>query len=35
MTTYLIDRLRIPNGVPEPEGLPYLEQVRTDNGGTR
>ncbi len=27
MTTYLINHLRIPNGVPTPEGLVYLESV--------
>lgn len=27
MTTYLINHLRIPNGVPKPEGLAYLESV--------
>ena len=28
MTTYLINHLRIPNGVPNPEALTYLENVR-------
>jgi uncharacterized protein (DUF1330 family) len=27
MTTDLINHLRIPGGVPKPEGLEYLEQV--------
>jgi uncharacterized protein (DUF1330 family) len=27
MTTYLINHLRIPNGVPNPEALVYLENV--------
>lgn len=27
MTTYLINQLRIPGGVPNDEGLDYLEQV--------
>jgi uncharacterized protein (DUF1330 family) len=27
MTTYLINHLRIPNGVPKGEGLEYLERV--------
>jgi uncharacterized protein (DUF1330 family) len=27
MTTYLINHLRIPNGVPKPEALEYLESV--------
>ena len=27
MTTYLINHLRIPSGVPKPEGLVYLESV--------
>jgi uncharacterized protein (DUF1330 family) len=27
MTAYLINHLRIPNGVPAPEGLEYLERV--------
>jgi len=27
MTTYLINHLRIPGGVPNDEGLSYLEQV--------
>ena len=27
MTTYLINQLRIPNGVPKPESLDYLERV--------
>jgi uncharacterized protein (DUF1330 family) len=27
MATYLINHLRIPNGVPKPDGLAYLEQV--------
>jgi uncharacterized protein (DUF1330 family) len=27
MTTYLITHLRIPNGVPNEDGLSYLEQV--------
>lgn len=27
MTTYLINRLRIPTGVPKPEALVYLESV--------
>jgi uncharacterized protein (DUF1330 family) len=27
MTTYLINHLRIPNGVPTPEALEYLENV--------
>ena len=27
MTTYLINHLRIPNGVPTPNGLEYLERV--------
>ncbi len=27
MTTYLINHLRIPNGVPKPDGLTYLESV--------
>jgi uncharacterized protein (DUF1330 family) len=27
MTTYLINHLRIPNGVPKPEALVYLENV--------
>lgn len=27
MTTYLINHLRIPNGVPKPESLVYLENV--------
>jgi uncharacterized protein (DUF1330 family) len=27
MTTYLINHLRIPNGVPKPDGLVYLENV--------
>ena len=27
MTTHLVDHLRTPNGVPEPEGLRYLESV--------
>jgi len=35
MTTYLLNHVRIPNGVPKPEGLPYLERARNDNGGTR
>jgi uncharacterized protein (DUF1330 family)/membrane protease YdiL (CAAX protease family) len=30
MTTYLVNHLRIPNGVPSPQGLEYLERV----GGT-
>jgi uncharacterized protein (DUF1330 family) len=28
MTTYLINHLRLPNGVPKPENLEYLEQVQ-------
>jgi uncharacterized protein (DUF1330 family) len=27
MTAYLINHLRIPQGIPKPEGLSYLEQV--------
>jgi uncharacterized protein (DUF1330 family) len=27
MSTYLINHLRIPSGIPKPEGLTYLEQV--------
>jgi uncharacterized protein (DUF1330 family) len=27
MTTYLINHLRIPNGIPKPEALDYLENV--------
>jgi uncharacterized protein (DUF1330 family) len=27
MTAYLINHMRIPNGVPKPEGLVYLENV--------
>jgi uncharacterized protein (DUF1330 family) len=27
MTTYLINHLRIPNGVPKPDALVYLERV--------
>jgi uncharacterized protein (DUF1330 family) len=27
MSTYLIDHLRIPGGIPNAEGLDYLEQV--------
>ncbi len=27
MSTYLINHLRIPGGVPNEEGLSYLEQV--------
>jgi len=27
MTTYLINHLRIPNGIPNPEALDYLENV--------
>ena len=27
MTAHLVDHLRTPNGVPEPEGLRYLESV--------
>jgi len=27
MTTYLINHLRIPGGIPNEEGLSYLEQV--------
>jgi uncharacterized protein (DUF1330 family) len=27
MTTYLINHLRIPGGIPKPENLEYLEQV--------
>ena len=27
MTTHLINHLRIPNGVPSPDGLTYLEGV--------
>gem|GEM_PF-193040 len=27
MTTYLVNHLRIPNGVPSPQGLEYLERV--------
>jgi len=27
MTTYLINHLRIPNGVPNSDGLTYLENV--------
>jgi uncharacterized protein (DUF1330 family) len=27
MTTYLINHLRIPNGIPKSENLEYLEQV--------
>jgi uncharacterized protein (DUF1330 family) len=27
MTTYLINHLRIPNGIPKPENLEYLEEV--------
>jgi uncharacterized protein (DUF1330 family) len=27
MTTYLINHLRVPGGVPKPEGLTYLENV--------
>jgi uncharacterized protein (DUF1330 family) len=27
VTTYLINHMRIPNGVPKPEGLTYLENV--------
>jgi uncharacterized protein (DUF1330 family) len=27
MTTYLINHMRIPNGIPKPEGLVYLEKV--------
>ena len=27
MTTYLINHLRIPNGIPKPEALVYLENV--------
>jgi uncharacterized protein (DUF1330 family) len=27
MSTYLINHLRIPNHIPRPEGLAYLEQV--------
>jgi uncharacterized protein (DUF1330 family) len=29
MTAYLINHLRIPGGVPNEEGLAYLEQVET------
>jgi uncharacterized protein (DUF1330 family) len=29
MTTYLINHLRIPNGVPKPESLEYLEDVES------
>jgi len=29
MTTYLINHLRIPNGVPKPEALEYLEHVES------
>jgi uncharacterized protein (DUF1330 family) len=29
MATYLINHLRIPGGVPNEEGLPYLEQVES------
>jgi uncharacterized protein (DUF1330 family) len=29
MTTYLINHLRIPNGVPNPEALEYLEHVES------
>src|ERR1700724_3506575 len=38
MTTYLINHLRIPGGVPNEEGLSYLEQLkrrRTAGGGRR
>ncbi|MYS18884.1 Uncharacterized conserved protein, DUF1330 family [Streptomyces sp. DvalAA-14] len=37
MTAYLINHLRIPGGVPNEEGLSYLEQVEdtvTAHGGT-
>lgn len=27
MTAYLINHLRVPNGVPSPKGLEYLEKV--------
>jgi uncharacterized protein (DUF1330 family) len=27
MTTYLINHMRIPNGIPKPEALVYLENV--------
>jgi uncharacterized protein (DUF1330 family) len=27
MSTYLINHLRIPNGIPKPENLEYLEKV--------
>jgi uncharacterized protein (DUF1330 family) len=27
MTTYLINHLRIPNGIPKPDALVYLERV--------
>jgi uncharacterized protein (DUF1330 family) len=27
MAAYLINHLRIPNGIPKPEGLEYLERV--------
>ena len=27
MSTYLINHLRIPNGIPKPENLEYLENV--------
>ena len=36
MTTYLINHLRIPGGIPKPENLEYLEQVEatfTPHGG--
>ena len=31
MTAYLINHLRIPNGVPKPEALKYLENVESSN----
>jgi uncharacterized protein (DUF1330 family) len=27
MAAYLVNHLRIPNGIPKPEGLEYLERV--------
>jgi uncharacterized protein (DUF1330 family) len=27
MTTYLINHLRVPGGIPKPEGLEYLERI--------
>ena len=32
MTTYLINHLRIPNGVPNSDGLTYLENVEATFG---